>query len=339
MRSRATRHAGSPRPRRPRGSSVRPEPARPAAASALSPAGAEPAPRPARGAARRGRRDLDRDRRHDRGDRDRGHPRPERRARVLAGGGSRPGDPRALAGVHAVGARRPRRPRADDPRRGGRAGRRLVVAAGERVAADARLLGAASLDVDESALTGESLPVAKDPAAVPRGRRSPTGRRCSMPARRSRAAAAGRSSARPAPRTEMGAIEQLAAGAKAPPTPLDAAARPARPADGRARRRDHGRPRRRDLSRAAADGGGVPDRGRGRGRRGAGGARRDGDGGARARRPRARRPRRDRAPARRDRDARRDDGDLHRQDRHADREPDPRVASSGPSTASPSASC
>jgi len=41
----------------------------------------------------------------------------------------------------------------------------LLLAPGDRVVADARLLAAQSLEVDEAALTGESLPVAKSPAA------------------------------------------------------------------------------------------------------------------------------------------------------------------------------
>lgn len=43
----------------------------------------------------------------------------------------------------------------------------LLLAAGDAVAADARLVEAAALQVAESALTGESLPVDKDPAALP----------------------------------------------------------------------------------------------------------------------------------------------------------------------------
>ncbi len=96
----------------------------------------------------------------------------------------------------------------------------LLVAAGERVAADARLIEASSLEVDESALTGESLPVAKgiDPAPP----EAPLAERTSMVfagtgitrgGGRALVSATG-------PRTEMGAIERLAAAAKAPPTPL-----------------------------------------------------------------------------------------------------------------------
>ena len=38
-----------------------------------------------------------------------------------------------------------------------------MLAPGDRVAADARLLEASGLEVEEAALTGESLPVAKGP--------------------------------------------------------------------------------------------------------------------------------------------------------------------------------
>jgi Ca2+-transporting ATPase len=43
----------------------------------------------------------------------------------------------------------------------------LVLGEGDRIAADARLATAQGLEVDESALTGESLPVAKHPETLP----------------------------------------------------------------------------------------------------------------------------------------------------------------------------
>jgi Ca2+-transporting ATPase len=96
----------------------------------------------------------------------------------------------------------------------------LLVRTGERVAADARLTDAGSLEVDESALTGESLPVAKqtDPVAP----ETPLAERASMifagtavthGGGRALVSATGR-------RTEVGQVELLAAQAKAPPTPL-----------------------------------------------------------------------------------------------------------------------
>jgi P-type E1-E2 ATPase len=42
----------------------------------------------------------------------------------------------------------------------------VVIRRGDRVPADARVLEARELEIDESALTGESLPVAKSPGAV-----------------------------------------------------------------------------------------------------------------------------------------------------------------------------
>jgi Ca2+-transporting ATPase len=43
----------------------------------------------------------------------------------------------------------------------------VVLRPGAQVPADARVLAGRGLEVDESALTGESLPVAKDEGAVP----------------------------------------------------------------------------------------------------------------------------------------------------------------------------
>jgi Ca2+-transporting ATPase len=96
----------------------------------------------------------------------------------------------------------------------------LLVQAGDRVAADARVLETGGLDVDESALTGESLPTAK--AAEPVAEATPLAERASM-------VYAGTGVTRGAARalvtetgsrTELGRIETLAAEAKAPTTPL-----------------------------------------------------------------------------------------------------------------------
>ena len=96
----------------------------------------------------------------------------------------------------------------------------LLVRAGDRVAADARLVDAHALEVDESALTGESLPVAKQVEAV--AARTPLAERESM-IFAGTAVTQGSAQALvcgTGTRTEMGAIEVLAARAKAPPTPL-----------------------------------------------------------------------------------------------------------------------
>ena len=96
----------------------------------------------------------------------------------------------------------------------------LVVAQGERIAADARLIEATSLEVDESALTGESFPAPKRVEAVARG--TPLAERQSMifagtgvTRGGGRAVVCATGSA-----TEMGEVELLAGRAKAPPTPL-----------------------------------------------------------------------------------------------------------------------
>ena len=96
----------------------------------------------------------------------------------------------------------------------------LIVQAGDRVAADARVVETNALDADESALTGESLPASKTVTPVPEP--TPLAERASMiyagtgvtrGAARAVVTATGG-------RTELGQIESLAATAKAPTTPL-----------------------------------------------------------------------------------------------------------------------
>jgi magnesium-transporting ATPase (P-type) len=97
----------------------------------------------------------------------------------------------------------------------------VLLAAGDAVAADARLVDAAQLQVAEAALTGESVPVAKSIAAVPEA----TGladRRCMVysgthvTAGRARAIVVATGM-----HTEVGAIAGLTQGAEEPKTPLE----------------------------------------------------------------------------------------------------------------------
>ena len=88
---------------------VRPERAGASPATAVPAAGAATVSRSLGGAADRRDSDLGSDRRHQRGDRNRGDSRVKRCARFLARAKCRPGDSGALAGVHADRARRPRR--------------------------------------------------------------------------------------------------------------------------------------------------------------------------------------------------------------------------------------
>jgi Ca2+-transporting ATPase len=97
----------------------------------------------------------------------------------------------------------------------------LVLAEGDRVAADARIVSANAIEVDESALTGESLPVAKQPGAV--AAETPLAERVSM-VHAGSAVTRGRAHAlvcATGPRTELGGIEVLTAAAQPPQTPLE----------------------------------------------------------------------------------------------------------------------
>jgi Ca2+-transporting ATPase len=96
----------------------------------------------------------------------------------------------------------------------------VALAEGERVPADGRLVAAAALAADESALTGESVPVDKAVEPVPVD--APLAERASMAYAgtgltrgrgRMLVTATGRA-------TELGRIAGLTAGAKPPPTPL-----------------------------------------------------------------------------------------------------------------------
>ena len=114
----------------------------------------------------------------------------------------------------------------------------LLLAAGDAVGADARLLEAAALEAAEAALTGESLPVAKHPgAAAARTHRSPTAATWSIPARTSPPDAGARSSSPPALDTEVGKIASLTESAEEPKTPLEVRHRAIWPLAASARRR------------------------------------------------------------------------------------------------------
>ncbi|MFD9727421.1 cation-translocating P-type ATPase [Streptomyces sp. NPDC059072] len=54
----------------------------------------------------------------------------------------------------------------------------VLITAGDQVAADGRIIEASALQIDESALTGESVPAAKDTAALPGALPSPGDRTC-----------------------------------------------------------------------------------------------------------------------------------------------------------------
>ena len=96
----------------------------------------------------------------------------------------------------------------------------ILLGEGERVPADGRLVAAAGLAVDESTLTGESVPVDKSVDAVPEG--APLAERFSMvhagsTVTRGRARALVTATG---PGTELGKIVDLTEAATPPPTPL-----------------------------------------------------------------------------------------------------------------------
>jgi calcium-translocating P-type ATPase len=97
----------------------------------------------------------------------------------------------------------------------------LVLRAGSRVAADARVAAASGLEADESALTGESLPVTKTP--MPVGENALLAERESMVyAGTNVTRGAGRALVWSTGRdTQLGQIAQLTEGAKSPKTPLE----------------------------------------------------------------------------------------------------------------------
>ncbi|HET9244156.1 MAG TPA: cation-transporting P-type ATPase [Gaiella sp.] len=96
----------------------------------------------------------------------------------------------------------------------------VVLREGDRVPADARLVSAERLELDESALTGESLPVTKYPQAV--AAETPLAERTSMTFAGT-AVTRGRGRAlvvATGANSEVGQVASLTAAAKPPPTPL-----------------------------------------------------------------------------------------------------------------------
>ncbi len=142
---------------------LRGEPPASPAPPALRAARAQPAPRPARRSSRRRDRRLRGDRRRRRRSSDRRRARRERRPRLLAGGDGGAGDPRPVRSRShstAVVVRGRRDHRDRRPKRSCRA-----MSCSSAKASASRPTGACvdeqGLEVDESMLTGESLPVAK----------------------------------------------------------------------------------------------------------------------------------------------------------------------------------
>ena len=97
----------------------------------------------------------------------------------------------------------------------------LLLAAGDAIGADARLLHSAALETAEAALTGESMPVAKNPAELPpdtllADRRNMLYSGTHVTAGRGRAVVVATGGA-----TEVGRIAHLTTGAEEPKTPLE----------------------------------------------------------------------------------------------------------------------
>ncbi|MDC8756528.1 cation-translocating P-type ATPase [Janthinobacterium fluminis] len=96
----------------------------------------------------------------------------------------------------------------------------LVLTPGIRIGADARLLQSSDLSIDESALTGESLPAPKDSAPLPPatplpGRRNMAYRGTAVSAGSGLALVVGTGD-----NTEVGAIQALSTGTRRPKTPI-----------------------------------------------------------------------------------------------------------------------
>ena len=207
----------------------------------------------------------------------------------------------------------------------------VLVEAGNRVPADGRICVAATLEIEEAALTGESLPVGKSTDPVP-GEDVPLGDRTCM-AYMNTSVTRGRGEmvvTATGMDTEIGHIADLLANTETDKTPLQ------KQLDGLSKIIAVHRGRRAGLRGRARPGPRRVVRHAVHHRRGAGG-RRDPDRPARGRdrpavdgHPRDRQPQRDREAAAGGRDARLDVGDLLGQDRHADAEQDDRAGAGDP---------
>ncbi|MEW5853455.1 MAG: cation-translocating P-type ATPase [Myxococcota bacterium] len=99
----------------------------------------------------------------------------------------------------------------------------MVLAAGDRVPADGRVMEGADLRVDEAPLTGESLPVDKHIRALPKGEHAVADRANMVHAATTVVHGRGRALATATGRhTEVGRIATMVQQVQAPPTPLQA---------------------------------------------------------------------------------------------------------------------